>query len=404
MEDEDLRDRLLSDLFKDRPCAAGEPVQEYARAKKVVEVFWLCILLMSILGPYMGDRFEAGNCIMRAAETKNTGNKMKHCKILVIEDSNLDFQVIEKLLRAKIPAATIARAHDFASSRIQMKKRFDIVLLDLNLPDISGQPLLAAIGAIMPLQNVIILTGSNDLDFSIRSIGQGVSDYLLKEGLGADALYRSICHARERNRMARLHQEAEKRYSDMFRLCPQPMWVYDIRTLRFLQFNDAAVRNYGYAAEEFLGMTLRDIRPEEELASLHKALGMLEGQRVRFSSPEIFVHRRKDGSVFFVEIISNIIIIGRRRCEVVLATDVSLRQKHIEAIESQNRRLREIAFQQSHVVRAPLANLMGILGVLEDTDPSSEAARELLVCLGDSARKLDGIISAIAKNCESYGI
>ncbi len=81
---------------------------------------------------------------------------MKHCKILVIEYSNLDFQVIQKLLRVKIPAAFIVRAPDFATSRSHLKKRFDIVLLDLNLPDVSGQPLLSAVGAILPLRNVII--------------------------------------------------------------------------------------------------------------------------------------------------------------------------------------------------------------------------------------------------------
>lgn len=364
--------------------------------------FLLYVHLISTLGARFRCHYAVIGYARRSIQSKKYHKQMKHCKILVIEDSNLDFQVIEKLLRTKIPAAKIERAHDFSGARQQLKKRFDIILLDINLPDLSGKELLAAVERILPLRNIIILTGSNDLQFSTHSIAQGISDHLLKEGLDADALYRSICHARERNRLVRTQEEAEKRYSDLFRLCPQPMWVYEIRTLRFLQVNEAAVRNYGYSADEFLKMTLRDIRPTEELPWLQKALGRLEGQRSLFTSPETFVHRRKDGSLFHAEIISNIITIGRKRCEVVLATDVSQRQRHIEAIESQNRRLKEIAFQQSHVVRAPLANLIGILGVLEDTDPSSATGRELLGHLADSAKKLDGIICEIAKKCEYH--
>ena len=56
----------------------------------------------------------------------------------------------------------------------------------------------------------------------------------------------------------------EARYRQLFETNPLPMWVYDLETLRFLAVNDAAIANYGYSREEFLAMTIQDIRPPED--------------------------------------------------------------------------------------------------------------------------------------------
>jgi PAS domain S-box-containing protein len=64
----------------------------------------------------------------------------------------------------------------------------------------------------------------------------------------------------------------EEQYRILFDHNPNPMWVYDLETLRFLAVNDAAVYHYGYSRDEFFGMTIRDIRPPEDLARLDENL------------------------------------------------------------------------------------------------------------------------------------
>src|SRR5437870_2089863 len=54
----------------------------------------------------------------------------------------------------------------------------------------------------------------------------------------------------------------------LFQANPQPMWVYDVETLAFLAANDAACKKYGYTRDEFLRMTIKDIRPPEDLSRL----------------------------------------------------------------------------------------------------------------------------------------
>src|SRR5579862_7987912 len=85
----------------------------------------------------------------------------------------------------------------------------------------------------------------------------------------------------------------------MFETSPIPMWIYDVETCKFDKVNQAAIRNYGYSEQEFLSMTIRDIRPAEDVAMLAQRVAPVDG-----SYPAgLWRHRRKDGSVFTVDII-----------------------------------------------------------------------------------------------------
>ena len=61
-------------------------------------------------------------------------------------------------------------------------------------------------------------------------------------------------------------------YVEIFYNSPLPQWIYDLTTLSFLVVNNAAIELYGYAREEFLNMTIRDIRLPEELPKLEEII------------------------------------------------------------------------------------------------------------------------------------
>src|SRR5437868_15427837 len=87
-------------------------------------------------------------------------------------------------------------------------------------------------------------------------------------------------------------QTSDAAYRLLFEKHPTPMWVFDIESLGFLAINEAALQQYGYSRDEFLGMTIRDIRPPEDVSALldnvaHLSTGLEKGGRWR--------HRRKDG-------------------------------------------------------------------------------------------------------------
>jgi PAS domain S-box-containing protein len=114
-------------------------------------------------------------------------------------------------------------------------------------------------------------------------------------------------------------EPVEQRYRLLFERHPLPMWVYDVATLRFLEVNDAAVRHYGYTREEFLGMTILDIRPVDDVQLIVNVT--LHPQRKGATHNQLWRHRRKDGRVFWVEITSEEVRFQGRPAEVVIAIE-----------------------------------------------------------------------------------
>ena len=129
----------------------------------------------------------------------------------------------------------------------------------------------------------------------------------------------------ERKRAEKRLQESEEQYRLLFDSNPHPMWVYDPDTLAFLAVNDAAIQLYGYTREEFLAMTLTDIRPRSEVPRLLRRLAE-DPVRGR-SSDGTWQHRLKHGSVIDVETSSNAITFRGRPARMVLATDVSEKRR-----------------------------------------------------------------------------
>ena len=119
-------------------------------------------------------------------------------------------------------------------------------------------------------------------------------------------------------------RDSEVRYRRLFEANPHPMWVYDLASLRFLAVNAAAIAHYGYRREEFLAMTIKDIRPPEDIPAL---LANLTAAGDGPDHAGVWRHCRRDGSLIDVEISSHRIEFDGHRAEVVLAHDVTERRR-----------------------------------------------------------------------------
>ncbi len=127
---------------------------------------------------------------------------------------------------------------------------------------------------------------------------------------------------------------------DFFRSYPLPMWIYDRDTLRFLAVNEAAVASYGYSEAEFLAMTIRDIRPPEEHSRLESNLATNPPDGLQHSGT--WLHRRKDGSLISVEIVSQTLVHAGRPARLVCAQDVTTRVAAERALHTSRETLRAV--------------------------------------------------------------
>ena len=131
-------------------------------------------------------------------------------------------------------------------------------------------------------------------------------------------------HRAQTGRALRLSEERNRL---LFESNPHPLWVYDLESLAIIDVNEAAIRNYGYSRQEFLNLTIKDIRPAEDvpavLESIAKSGTVSEENR-------IWRHRRKDGTLLDVEVTSHPLVYAGRNARLVVSTDITKR-KHTRA-------------------------------------------------------------------------
>jgi len=144
----------------------------------------------------------------------------------------------------------------------------------------------------------------------------------------------------EQRRAEELLRNSENLYRQLFESNPHPMWVYDTDTLAFLAVNDTAVTHYGYSRDAFLAMTIRDIRPAEDVPQLKAKIASLNPQT---SASGVWRHCKKNGEVILVDITSHGLHFEGRKARLVLAHDVTEATRTRLALAEEEEKFRALA-------------------------------------------------------------
>jgi two-component system, cell cycle sensor histidine kinase and response regulator CckA len=173
-------------------------------------------------------------------------------------------------------------------------------------------------------------------------------------------------------------ETSEAQYRSLFEAIPLPTYVIDVETLGFLAVNEAALAHYGYAREEFLAMTARDIRPAEDVARIEveaRELGPVPQRRGTWR------HFKKDGTPIEVEVIGHEIEFRGRRAALAVVNDVTERNRQQQAVRQSEERYRALIREAPYGIA-----LSTVTGVFLDANPA------LVRMLGyDSASELAGL-------------
>lgn len=197
-----------------------------------------------------------------------------------------------------------------------------------------------------------------------------------------------------------------QQYQTLFDGSPVPMWIFDQSTLHFLKVNQAAIQHYGYTMQQFRQMTIKDIRPTYEHKRWEEHLHTTHHQ---YQNRENWIHTKNGGEEINVTVKASNVFFKGRRCRLVVINDITemlrahenrqmaeaaAREKTL-IVEKQNQKLREIAFKASHVMRAPLTNVLGLLQLIGDETLSFNEKEKLLAQLQLAGEQLDLVIREI---------
>jgi two-component system cell cycle sensor histidine kinase/response regulator CckA len=191
----------------------------------------------------------------------------------------------------------------------------------------------------------------------------------------------------ERKHIDAALRESEEQHRLLFRRNPLPMWVVEAETLAVLAVNDAAVEHYGYSREEFLNMSLRDVWPVEEASKLAGVSAAPGSGRNHVGAHR---HRKKDGTQIRVEVISDDAWSGGRPARLVLALDVTDKERAQEDLRGAEAQLRQaqkmeavgrlaggIAHDFNNVLTVVKSFSEFLLEDLEEADPRRADVQEI---------------------------
>ncbi|WP_051227857.1 PAS domain S-box protein [Gillisia sp. JM1] len=285
--------------------------------------------------------------------------------ILVIEDHIGDYILIEDYLGEEHLQINLTRATTFqeAKGKLVNTHNYKVILLDLSLPDVeNNETLVKNMVSLSRNIPIIVLTGFSNKEFGVKTLSLGISDYLLKDELSAPQLAKSIYYSIERKNIDFKLNESERKYKALFDFSPYPMWVLDKHTLDFLKVNDAAIKLYGYSANEFLSMNVRDLWVaviREEIQRTWK-----ENYHEKFNTS--LKHLKKDGSIIYVEILSNPIDFDGREARVTQIKDITGQMEAEQALKASEKRFKALVQDASDLIM-----IMDFSGALSYVSPSS---------------------------------
>ena len=187
----------------------------------------------------------------------------------------------------------------------------------------------------------------------------------LNETVGFRGLARDVT---DRKKFELALKDSEERYRLLFESTPQPIWVYNEESLRFLAVNEAATRTYGYTKEQFLSMTVNDIRPKEDIPTLLIKNALSQDELV-ISSP--WRHETSDKRTIYVELSSHPIVFDGKNSRLVIVNDVTERK----LLDEKQQRLHG-SLQQSAMEWRQTFNAIDFPVLIVDLDGGIKRANE----------------------------
>jgi diguanylate cyclase (GGDEF)-like protein/PAS domain S-box-containing protein len=219
---------------------------------------------------------------------------MANATVLLIDASTDDERLFrEELALVRDAPFALEVARSLAEGLAHLRqRRFDVILLDLNLPDSLGLTTFLRLQPKAGLQPIIVLVGQADEDVGAEAVERGALDFLIKQQVVSTLLAKALRYATERTHTLLALKASESRYRELYENVVAGVFQ-TTPDGKFMAANPALVRLLGYASEdELLELSIGEdlyVHPEDRANWLHNMASAGETRNAEL------VLRRKDG-------------------------------------------------------------------------------------------------------------
>ena len=274
---------------------------------------------------------------------------MNQISILYIEDNAADFRLIKEFLKeTKRSAFNLVLAGTLKDGIEQIQKNnFDIILLDLNLPDSVGFQTFKKVFSCCKGIPLVLVTGDKDEDLSLKLITEGAQDYISKNNMNAFLIEKTIQYAIERNKSEQELRKSEEKYRYLIDNMNEGVFIADVKG-KITFANIALARIHGFEnPDNLLNISFIDfVDPSmrDEMEQNFK----IEIQTGEILPIQFFSIIKSDGSLVYVQVQPNLIYEGKEIVGTMgIMQDITERkQAQKELMESENK-------FRSYIDRAP---------------------------------------------------
>jgi two-component system cell cycle response regulator len=339
-------------------------VAEYPRDAKSID------LLYELVDQALYQaKLDAGNRVMRLnPEAKKKEERVRSGSIqaMLIEDDLDDILLLQDSLKEIEPGKIRLGHADRLSRGLRelSEQTYDVILLDLNLPDSHGLDTLKTVAYSYPRIPIVVLSGLADDATTTEAIRQGAQDYLIKGEIDGPLLARVLQYAIDRKKAEDVLRASETRYRTLVETSPNGITVTDLEG-KLVLCNQQTANLHGFGSpEEMVALDVYDlIDPVDRERSRINSQKTLDEGRI-INAEYTFV--RKDGSHFPAELSAALLrdSVGTPAGFIAITRDITERKRSWEAEKRLIRLREEFIASVSHELRTPLFSLMGYIDLL----------------------------------------
>jgi two-component system sensor histidine kinase UhpB len=285
----------------------------------------------------------------------------KELRILAIEDNDGDFILVEEYIKEFLPRASITHSMSIAGAIISLNTHsYDVVLLDLSLPDSKGQETIKKMITLAGSTPVIVLTGLNDKQVGIESLKLGVQDYLVKGEVNSSTLLKSISYSIQRKKTEEQLKLSEEKYRYLFNNNPESIFIVEKKSLQILDVNETAIKKYGYDKEAFFQLNMLDLVPESEYLNTPslfiEKINLANLSNIVATWPQL----KKNGELIFVHFSLHEIEYSNNKAILAIGSDITeklmLEKQLADEQQKRQQEITEAVISAQEKERSQLAN------------------------------------------------